>query len=255
MKLPIAISVVAAAIATAYSVEAQSTEIDISAQANSNIQTFTDGGNYQLGGTQLNAAGVPFGLAELNGNANTTGAILTSGGNFDFTFAVPAGTEATSLYSLANLGFGAAGAPEGQIVVTGTHGETATLNLVGGVNVRDHNNDGFINTLSDPTVVPTYFLNGAPTTADISIQTRLDRQELDLGPAFNGDTISTIQLEGNSIPGGGDGTVFLAGLTLVDAPVSSAVPEGNLPLPLTAGVFAAMLALGQIRRTQARRSA
>jgi len=229
------------ALVTAFSVEAQYTEVDISSQANADIQTYTDGGNYQLGGTTLTVAGVPFGLAELGGNPASTGVVQSGGGPFDYTFSVPSGTQATALYTLMNTAFGQPGVNEGSIVVTGTDGETATLTLTEGVNIRDHNNDGFVNTLSDPTVVSTYFQGGAPTTSG-DIQTRLDRQELNLPSSFDGDTIASITFEGYA-QGAPNGSAFLAGMTLSDS-----VPEGSLPFPYIAGLFLAMLAVARISR-------
>jgi hypothetical protein len=241
-----------AVIAAVPQLKAQYTEVDISPDVNADIQQYTLGGNYQLGGTQLNAGGVPFALAELGGNPFTTGVIQSpssaggfpSGnvGPFDYTFSLPAGTQATALYSLANTAFGSYGTLVGSLIVTGTLGETATLNLVEGVNIRDHNNDGFVNTLSDATVLTTDFLGGAPTV--LSDQTRLDRQELLLGAAFAGDTIATIDFSG--FAQGGDGAAFLAGLTLANANV----PDSSLPLPLTAGLLVAVLAWAGARRRQ-----
>ncbi len=216
-----------AALASASSVQAQFTEVDISSQVNANMQQFTDGNNYQLGGTQLSVAGVPFGLAELNNNPTTTGvvqspyasggiAINGASGTFDFTFSVPAGTQATVLYCLVNSCWGECGTNEGSIVVTGTGGETATLNLTEGYNIRDCNNDGYCNTLSDPTVVSTYFLNGAPTTSGY-MQSRLDRQQLILPATFSGDTIASLSIQGFA-QGEPNGSAFLAGLTLGNAP-------------------------------------
>jgi hypothetical protein len=251
MKMTIAPLITVAALVAASSAQAQFTEVDISSQANDDIQTYTDGGNYQVGGTTLTVAGVPFGLAEVDGTSGTTGVVQSSAhggapGPFDFTFSVPAGTQATALYSLANTAWGSAGYDVGSIVVTGTGGETATLTLTEGDNIRDHNNDGYVNTLTDPTVVPTYFQNGAPTT-DGYIQTRLDMQTLDLPSTFDGDTIATIDFEGYAQ--GGNGSAFVAGLTLSDA----AVPDSPLPLPLIAGMFLAMLATAGIRQNQVRR--
>jgi hypothetical protein len=140
---------------------------------------------------------------------------------------VPAGTYATVLYTLLNSTYGVLGADVGSIVVTGTGGETATLNLIEGYNIRDHNNNNCVNTLSDTTVVPTYFLNGAPTTQ--SIQTRLDCQELQLPESFSGDTIASITFEGDAtIP---NGAAFLAGLTLEN------VPEPSTLALLAVGLF------------------
>jgi len=180
---------------------------------------------------------VPFGLAEVGGDPNTTGVVQSpytsfvsgaddgSSGSFDYTFSVPAGTHATTLYSLANLAFGQWNASlDGSIVVTGTDGETATLNLYDGVNIRDHNNGGFSDTLSDPTVVSTYFENGAPTT-DGNIQTRLDMQQMVLPSDFAGDTIASVEFEGYAQ--GFGGSAFLTGLTL-----GNSVPDAASTLVL-----------------------
>lgn len=226
-----------AALVTASSVQAQFTEVDINSQVNVDIQGYVNGSDYQLGGTQLNVNGVPFALAELNNNPNTTGVVQGGGssqtGLFNYTFSLPAGTHATALYTLLNNVNGIFGIYEGSIVVTGTGGETATLNLIEGNNIRDYNNGGYVNTLSDPTVVPTYFLNGAPTTQ--SIQSRLDRQELILPGTFSGDTIASITFQGNAQgyynP---NGAAFLAGLTLEN------VPEPSTVAILTVGVFAVL---------------
>lgn len=224
IKNSILLPVLTTALVTACSVQAQYTEVDISSQVNVDVRTYTSGQNYQPGGTQLNVNGVPFGLAELNNNPNTTGIVQGGGvsqvGLFNYTFLMPAGTMATAVYTLLNTANGSLGVNEGSIVVTGTGGETATLNLIEGTNIRDHYNDGHVNTLTDPTVVPTYFLNGAPTTQ--SIQLRLDRQELILPGTFSGDTIASITFQGNA-QGNPNGAAFLAGLTLYNVPEPSTV--------------------------------
>ena len=240
--------VVAVALVSAFSVQAQFTEVDISGQVNADIQQYTDGFNYQLGGTTLNVAGVPFGLAEVAGNPETTGVVQSpytsfiagadngSSGFFDYTFSVPAGTHATTLYSLANLAFGQWNASlDGSIVVTGTDGETATLNLYDGVNIRDHNNGGYSDTLSDPTVVSTYFENGAPTT-DGYIQTRLDMQQMALPSDFAGDTIASIDFEGYAQ--GFGGSALLAGLTL-----GNSVPDAACTLVLLGATVGGLVGL------------
>ena len=222
-KMPLLFAATAFFLPTA-SIRAQFTQVNISSQVNVNLQNYTDGANYPLGGTQFFVSGVPFTLAEINNTAGTTGIVQGGGqseiGAFSYTFLVPVGTKATVLYTLLNTANGASGVNEGSIVVKGTGGETATLTLTEGFNIRDHNNDGFVNTLSDPTVVPTYFLNGAPTTQ--SIQTRLDRQQLLLPSTFTGDTIASITFAGTA-QGNPNGAAFLAGLTLENVPEPSTI--------------------------------
>lgn len=206
---------------------AQFVEIDISAQVNADIRTYYNGtndypggmNNYQAGGTELDVDGVPFALAELNSDAASTGVIQTGLGRFglgaagfDYVLPVPGGTHATALYTLINSTDGGPGASEGSIVVAGTEGETATLNLVEGVNIRDHNDGEFVNTLSDSTVVPTYFTNGLPAANG---PVRLDRQVLLLPTTFLGDTIASITFQGYA-QGATNGSPFLAGLTLLN---------------------------------------
>jgi len=224
----------------ASSAKAQFTEIDTSSNCNDTLQNGSFGSNFQLGGTQLIVAGVPFGLAELNNNPATTGTVALgptgSVGVASFTFSVPAGTHASALYCLANTAWGEAGVNEGSITVTGNGGETATLTLTEGFNIRDENNASWCNTLTDPTVVPTYFQNGAPTTNGY-IQSRLDRQKLILPATFSGDTIASITFQGNA-QANPNGTAFLAGLTL------SNVPE---PTSLSLLVLGAVGLLGVLR--------
>ena len=203
-----------AVVMAAVAARAQYTEIDLSPQVNADIQTYTYGNNYPTGGSLLNVGGVPFELALLNNIPGTTGVIQTpyNGGQVEsYTFSVQPGIYATTLYTLINTAWGDAGVNEGSVVVTGSGGETATLDLVEGFNVRDHADGFFCNTYTDPTVVPANF--GNPDTGLV----RLDRQVLELPSSFNGDTIASITFNGigNGEP---DGQPFLAGMTLENVP-------------------------------------
>lgn len=204
----------------------QFTSVDISSAVNVDLQGYTYGENYPLGDYVLNVNGVPFTLARYNNSSGTTGIVQGGGsdyiGSFHYTFLVPEETQATVLYTLLNTAYGGYGVDVGQIIVTSSEGETATLQLTAGHNIRDHNHNAFVNELSllHTTVVPTYFLDRAPTTQ--SIQSRLDRQELLLPKTFEGDTITSITFEGTG-HGAPDGAAFLAGLTLGNE--SHEIPE------------------------------
>ena len=205
-----ALAVVMASIAA----HAQYMEVDLSSQVNADLQTYSDGTDYQVGGSQLDVSGVPFELALLNGAPGTTGIVQTPDGGASYTFSAPSGIYATALYTLMNTTWGEAGVNEGSVVVTGTRGETATLNLTEGFNIRDHYNGFFCNSYTDPTLVPTYFVSQVPNPT--SGQVRLDRQELVLPSSFNGGTIALITF--NGIGGGFDGDPFLAAMTLQTVP-------------------------------------
>jgi hypothetical protein len=200
--------------AMALSAHAQYLELNLNSDCNQDLQTFSGGANYPLGGTALSIGGVPFMLGLSNNVAGTTGAVQTPSGSPSYTFSVPAGTYASSVYTLMNTSWGENGVNEGSIIVTGSHGETATLNLTDGVNIRDHYNGFFQNTLTDPTVVETEFLNGQVNSSGPD---RLDRQELNLPSSFNGDTIASITFAGID-HGEPDGDPFLAALTVETVP-------------------------------------
>jgi hypothetical protein len=219
---------------TVFAAHAQFLEMNISADCNQNLQTFTDGYDYPFGGTQLDVGGVPFSLSLLDNLPNTTGVVMAPADDQSYTFTVPSGTYATALYTLMNTAWGEPGMNEGSILVTGSHGETATLNLTEGVNIRDHYNGFFVNSLSDSDVMSTHFLNQSPNPGG---PVRLDRQELVMPPSFNGDTLASITFDGvdNGEPNGGP---FLAGMTLAVVPE----PSPYLLFALGALVFGARFA-------------
>jgi hypothetical protein len=249
--------VAVAALVAAFSVQAQYTEINLSPYVNDNLNAtpYFDNGDFPSGGTTLNVGAVPFGLA-LDGGPTSLGIVQSPNSGvvppptdtpYSFTFAVPAGTEATALYSLANSTYGEAGFILGSITVTGTGGETATESLAEDYNIRDYNNGIWENSVSDASVVSTYYTGP-------SGDARLDMQVLDLPSSFDGDTIASITFAGTAYGdtyGAYPGDAFIAGLTFEDA--ASGVPDGSLPLPLLAGMFLAMFGAAKISPKQLRR--
>lgn len=219
----IQVSMTFAMMMAAVATRAQYTEIDLTSQLNSDIQTYADGNNYPIGGSQINVGGAPFGLALLNNVSGTTGIVQTppNGVMNSYTFSVPAGTHATALYTLINTAWGEAGLNEGTVVVTGFGGETATLNLTEGFNVRDHSDGLFCNTYTDPTLVPAYFVNQVLNSTNGPV--RFDRQVLMLPSSFNGDTIASITFNGIGY-GEPDGLPFLVAMTLQNVPTVQTIP-------------------------------
>lgn len=201
----------------AFAAHAQFLEMNISADCNQNLQTFTDGSDYAFGGTQFNVGGVPFSLSLLDNLPDTTGVVQTPADDQSYTFTVPSGVYATAIFTLMNTAWGEPGVDEGSILVTGSHGETAMLDLTEGVNIRDHYNGYFVNSLSDSTVMSTGFKNHSINPKG---SVRLDRQELVLPSSFNGDTLSSITFDGVD-HGEPNGDPFLAGMTLAVVPEPS----------------------------------
>ncbi len=198
---------------------------------NSDLNGYTDGYNYPGGGSPLSISGVGFGLATYPSSSDV--GVVFSGNSsgpvavYDYTGLSYAVGASDSLFTLINSGDGGTqGTPEGTIEVFGTDGAYASLNLVEGFNIRDHFNGIYCNTVTDLTVVSTYF-NGGNYSSDPAFgPDRLDRQELVLGSSFNGQTVTEIKFtfDNNGFPGG---SPFLAAATISD----SAAPEPGSVAP------------------------
>ncbi|MCG2672787.1 PEP-CTERM sorting domain-containing protein [Bradyrhizobium sp. GCM10023182] len=191
--------------------QASQVQIDLSSQVNADLSTYSGGFNYPAGGTSLTIGAATFGLASYPGGSHL-GAVQTLGQDnlpTSFVFGGLNITGVQTIYSLVNSAFGANGATTGQFIFTGTGG-TFTFSLTEGVNIRDHFNDGFINTATS--------LYGSAYYGS-SNEDRLDAQQ------FNVSGIGTLtQVEFDYIGDGvwGKGEPFLAALT---TDTVSAVPE------------------------------
>ncbi len=185
--------------------------VSLAPNVNFDIRTYSNGVNYPVGGSTVDFAGVPFALELLNENPDTFGVtqlpIFAGPATFSYTVSIPG---AVRLYTLINSAFGAFGANNGTIEVFGTGGAFASFDLIQGTNIRDHFNSSFVNTLSDPTVVPTNF------SGDV----RLDRQVLELPAAFLDDTVNLIRFSGDAT---GAGAAFLAAATIETIPTPGAM--------------------------------
>ncbi|MBR0720704.1 PEP-CTERM sorting domain-containing protein [Bradyrhizobium manausense] len=190
---------------------ASQVQIDLSSQVNADLVTYSGGTNYPAGGTSLTIGAATFSLASYPGG-NHLGAVQTLGQDnlpTSFVFGGLNITGVQTIYSLVNSAFGANGATTGQFIFTGSGG-TFTFNLTEGVNIRDHFNDGFINTATN--------LYGSAYYG-ASNQDRLDAQQ------FNVSGIGTLtKVEFDYVGNGvwGNGEPFLAALT---TDTVGAVPE------------------------------
>ncbi|MGA2590436.1 MAG: hypothetical protein ABSH32_11005 [Bryobacteraceae bacterium] len=100
---------------------------------------------------------------------------------------IPVGVSGvTSAFTLLNSMWGQPG-PQAYLFVTfrGSDGATVTAPLVGGVNVRDFNNDGFQNTINNTTTTQVW-ANG--------LGQRLDRQEYILPAAFASQVLTSVTI-------------------------------------------------------------
>ena len=221
-------------LSTADNTFAAFTSLVIGSQTNSDLRGYTNGSNYPSALSNLTVGGVPFALEQFAGNANTLGVIQSPSGNS--LFSIPTNVlGATAVYTLINSAFGSFASVIGHIDFIGTGGAFATFNLVEGVNVRDHYNGSFNNTVSDPTIV----------TANFAGDVRLDRQTFNLPASFATQTLTGINFYGTNagIP---QGEAFLAGATILsNGPVAVPVPP-SLILALS-GVLTLALRFRRLR--------
>src|SRR5215472_4000896 len=119
-------------------VRADSTPIDISGLVNSDLTTYSGGGNYPQHGGVLTVNGVAFNLATIGQGADT--AVIQSSPNDGVaqTYSIPIGLfGVTSAYTLINSAFGDCNQNIGELDFIGSS-TTVQYLLTEGTNVRDH---------------------------------------------------------------------------------------------------------------------
>lgn len=150
------------------------------------LQTDADGDNV-FWGTDLN-------ISNFSGSSSLT---LTLATNL---------YGATTVYTLINSAWGHNGSNVGSITFNAGNGATYTVQLVEGVNVRDHYTGGFVNTLSSSAVTLNVIGSNTPNSA------HLDMQAFALPASFAGETLTSIVF--TSTGSSSTGLPFLAGVTV-----------------------------------------
>src|SRR5262245_53538535 len=161
-------------------------QLDISNLADADLTLYSGGSNYPQNGGLVTVAGTTFQLTM--GPNNHTSVVQ---GSWDGTVAdilIPGASETFSIYlnsfgatavdTLINSDFGTMETNIGSLVFYGKSGATFTYDLVEGVNVRDHYQDGFVNSATD--------LAG---TIEFGPLDRFDMQKIILPAAFSSDTL------------------------------------------------------------------
>jgi hypothetical protein len=187
----LAFSLVAIAFAAA-TARAGEIPIDISGLVNE-PWTFDSapGGAYILNGSTFptgsqNFGGVPFAIP--SGPNNYWGAAAAADfGAGDVSLTVPVGVPGvTSVFSLLNTMWSQPGPPAYLFVTfSGSKGATVTEPLVGGVNVRDYNSDGYQNLINGTSTIEVW-ANGEGQ--------RLDRQEYILPAEFATQVLTKVTI-------------------------------------------------------------
>jgi hypothetical protein len=214
-------------------------QIDISGLVNSDLTTYSGGSNYPQNGGSLTVAGVTFQLSTIAPNNNTAVIQGSTAFGVSETYTIPVNLFGIqTVDTLINSAFGTLGTDIGSLVFHGAGGETFTYTLTEGFNVRDHFEDGFVNSATNLAGTANF---GNPPGTD-----RLDMQEILLPAIFASATLTSIDF--NSFGQGGNGAPFVAA---IDAFTTSATP---LPaaLPLFAGGLGALGLLGWRRKRKTR---
>jgi hypothetical protein len=216
---------------------AAQSEIDLSSLTNANLQTYTDGTAYPTAGSTVTIGAASFLVSSDAGVAGTTGAIQVSSPSDSFVVPVNQ-TGYEIVYVLVNSAYGEIGKTVGSLIFEDSAGDTETIDLEEGINIRDH---------------WTAYNNVAPHiygTATYQGGVRFDAYEyLLLGP-LAGNTLTSITLDGGPDTGFPNGEPFLAGVTLA----TGAVPELSTWTMMIAG-FAGLGWLGLSRRRAIRPAA
>jgi PEP-CTERM motif len=223
---------------------AAQTQIDLSSLTNEDIQTYTNGTNYPLAGSTVNITGadgvVSFTLSSFEGAANTTGVIQAN--STSDAFKIPINKAGYSIvYVLVNSAFGEIGSTVGSLTFRDSGGNSYTIFLDEGVNVRDHYID-FNNVATE-----------VYGTAEYSGDVKLDAYEYFLPAPFAGNTLASLTLDGQLHTGFPNGEPFIAGVTL-ETGGAPTVPEPSTWVMMIAG-FAGLGWLGSSRRRAIRSAA
>jgi hypothetical protein len=203
--------------------------VNLNPYVNANLQTYTGGTNYPLGGTMLNVGGVQFLLANYPGGGTgvvqTGPASLSSPSTFDIPVNIP---SAYSVAFLVNSAFGQLGYLDGFIAFSLSTG-LEELEFIQGQTIRDHFNDGFNNTITE-----------VFATANFGPD-RLDCQRLVFPGPLSGGTITDIRFGGYG--NNPTGQPFLAAITVGTTPIPPGVPE---PSPLILGCVGGLIGAGAL---------
>lgn len=194
-----------------------------------NLLTWTDGAAYAplFPSSRQTLGGIPFEFqTDASGNNIFYGGTLAS--PVDAELHIPVNRfGVTSVYTLINSAYGTSGSIVGAVTLKGSAGDEFVVDLVEGVNVRDHYYGSFVNGITDPSVTLAVFGDPSPGHA------HFDLQVLSLPGAFASQTLEEIVFF-TTAPGGAPnpyGKAFLAAVTVA---VPTGLPDAGSTLGLLA---------------------
>jgi hypothetical protein len=204
------------------------------------IRTWTGGGAYDplFPSSSQVLGGVPFSFQSApNGDTAFYGG--TAGNPMAGSLTIPVNIFGVSaVYTLINTAYGTPGSTVGSVTFNGSGGDSYTVALVEGVNVRDHYYGGFVNTTTDPSTTEAVFGVNSPGYAHLDMQTFM------LPASFGSETLTDIIF--NATGGFPNGNPFLAGATVQ---ANGAVPDQTQFCELIALLALGVFGLCVRRRT------
>jgi hypothetical protein len=194
-----------------------------------NLLNWSDGGAYAplFPDSAQTLGGVPFQFqTEADGDNVFYGGTL--GAPLDAELHIPVNLlGVTTVYTLINTAFGTAGSVVGSVTFLGSAGDTHSVDLVVGGNVRDHYFGAYENGLSDPGATAAVFGDPAPGNA------HLDMQSFSLPAAFASQVLEEIVFASTAVTGppNPNGKPFLAAATVL-RPDTGRLSDGGVSLAL-----------------------
>lgn len=197
---------------------------------NHDMTDWTDGGVYNsLFPSNRTLADIPF---QFEGTAESANAFIGPG-SLDISVGV---FGATNFYTLISSGWGSMGTSLGSISFYGSAGATYFVELVEGLNVRDHYLGDYVNTTTAPYVTEAVWGNSGSGA-------HLDMQNFVLPDTFRSQTLTNVVF--NAVDNGAAGVPVLVAATV------AAVPEPETAAMLMAGL--GILGAFARRKNQSRR--
>lgn len=184
-------------------VQGKTIQLDLSSLVNLDLTGYTNGPYYPLHGGPLTVAGVPFTLATIGPSSHT--AVFQSPGDPAWSHLIPVNaTGVSTVYTLINSSYGACGTTVGELDFEGTTSKPFVYPLTEGINIRDHGDGHFCNTVK----------NLAGTAGFGGGAVRLDMQRITLPASFATDTLLSITFKTYGL-GSAYGAPFLTAITAI----------------------------------------
>ncbi len=178
------------------------------ADLSANINGWTSGADYVpifQAGSVTTSSGVPFSLVTNAANGNNV--VHNPATPYDLSVGV---YGVTQVYTLINTAFGSYGTTVGSLTFSFASGGSYSVDLIEGVNVRDHYYGGFNNVATGPGVSLAALGSADPGRA------HLDMQTFSVPATYLNDTLTQVTF--TSTHAGVGGEPFLAGLTVAAVP-------------------------------------